>query len=156
VRYTTENALAGQPTQVLRPRVILYSLLLLAAMSALVYAVAQRTPLELDIIRDRNVLYRQAEMGLISNVYTLKILNMAQQEHTYELTVSGIEDIALDSDKTRFTLRPGEILSTPLSVKIDPVYLKSPSSDILFTLQDLDDPELRVEEPARFLGPTGR
>jgi len=156
VRYTTENAMAGKPTHILRPRVILYSLLLLAVMGALVYAVMQRTPLELDIIRDRNVLYRQAEMGLISNVYTLKILNMDQQEHTYKLSVSGIEDAQLDSDKTRFTLQPGEVLSTALSVKIDPVYLQSPSSDILFTLQDVDDPDLRVEETARFLGPTGR
>ena len=155
IRYTTENALEGKPTHVLRPRVIVYSILLLGVMSALVYAVSQRTPLELDVIRDRNVLYRQAEMGLISNVYTLKILNMDQREHTYQLTVSGIEGLELDSDVSRFSLKSGEVLSTALSVKADPVYLKSPSTEILFTLQDVDDPAMRTEEHARFLGPTG-
>ena len=154
IRYTTEHALQGTPTHILRPRVIIYSVLLLGIFAALIFAISQRIPLELDIIRDRNVLYRQAEMGLISNVYTLKILNMDQREHTYTLSVSGIEGLELDSGLTEFTLQPGDVLSTPLSVKADPVYLKSPSSEILFTLQALDDPELRVEEHARFLGPT--
>ena len=37
-----------------------------------------RIPLEVDIIRDRNSLYRETNEGLIENVYTLKILNKSQ------------------------------------------------------------------------------
>ncbi|MDZ7809743.1 MAG: 4Fe-4S dicluster domain-containing protein [Arhodomonas sp.] len=44
IRYTTENALEGKPTHVLRPRVIVYSVLLLALLVGTLTAVAMRTP----------------------------------------------------------------------------------------------------------------
>ena len=153
IRYTTEQALAGKPIRVMRPRVIVYSLLLLAIICALLVALAMRTPLELDIIRDRNVLYREVEAGLVSNVYTLKLLNMDQQAHRYRLSASGIEGLQLEADSQEFQVAAGEVLSAVISLKVDPVHLKRPSSDITFMLEALDDPTLKVEETARFIGP---
>jgi polyferredoxin len=156
IRYTTENALEGNPTRLLRPRVLIYSTLLVGIFSALLVAIALRTPLELDIIRDRNVLYREVEMGLISNVYTLKLLNMDQQAHTYTLSVSGIEGLMLETGQSEFAVAPGGVLSTAISLKVDPVALKQASSEVQFTLQAVDDPGLKVTETARFVGPVIR
>jgi cytochrome c oxidase accessory protein FixG len=156
IRYTTENALEGNPTRLLRPRVLIYATLLVGIFSALLVAIALRTPLELDIIRDRNVLYREVEMGLISNVYTLKLLNMDQQAHTYTLSVSGIEGLMLETGQSEFAVAPGGVLSTAISLKVDPVALKQASSEVQFTLQAVDDPGLKVTETARFVGPVIR
>ena len=156
IRYTTEEALEGNPTHVLRPRVLIYGSLLLAIFCALLIAIGLRTPLEMDIIRDRNVLYREVEAGLISNVYTLKLLNMDQQEHTYKLTVGGIESLELEADRTEFRIPPGEVLSTVISLKVDPVHLQQPSTEVLFSLAALDDSDLKVQETARFVGPVIR
>ncbi|MDX1605683.1 MAG: 4Fe-4S dicluster domain-containing protein, partial [Candidatus Competibacterales bacterium] len=156
IRYTTENALEGKPAHVLRPRVFIYALLLVLALGGLATAIALRTPLEMDVLRDRNVLYRTVEMGLVANSYTLKVLNMDQDPHTYRLGVEGPESLELIADRTEFRVEPGEVLSVPVSLRVDPVDLPSPSSDVRFTLQAVDDPELRVVTEARFLGPVGR
>jgi polyferredoxin len=155
-RSSGRPTLEGNPTRILRPRVWVYATLLLGIFSALLVAIALRTPLELDIIRDRNVIYREVEMGLVSNVYTLKLLNMDQQAHTYTLSVSGIEGLTLEAGDTEFEVAAGGVLSTPISLKVDPVNLQQPSSDVEFTLQALDDPDLSVTETARFVGPVIR
>ncbi|UCE89298.1 MAG: cytochrome c oxidase accessory protein CcoG, partial [Pseudomonadota bacterium] len=76
VRYTTENAMEGRTTRVLRPRVLIYTVLLAVIVGAWGYGLATRVPLGLDIIRDRNVLFRETREGYIENVYTLKVVNM--------------------------------------------------------------------------------
>jgi cytochrome c oxidase accessory protein FixG len=153
IRYTTEHSMAGKHTDIVRPRTIMYLLLLAALSIGLVYAISQRMPLELDIIRDRNSLYRETGEGLVENVYTLKIINMDDSDHRYGLAVSGIDDLELVMREPTFTVTAGEVLSLPVSVRVDPVELKRAASEIEFTLTALDEPQLNRTETARFLGP---
>lgn len=155
IRYTTENALEGNPTKIIRPRTIMYTLILIGLVLALAYSIWARIPLRVDIDRDRNVLFRQAERGLISNSYNMKILNMDQRAHTYRLSVDGIEDAILDSKSSKYTLNAGEILNIPISIKADPAYLPSTSNDVNIIVESIDNPNLRVVKETRFLGPGG-
>ena len=153
VRYTTENAIAGIKTKIFRPRIVIYALLLTILSGGLVYAISQRLPLELDIIRDRNSLYRETSAGLVENVYTLKVINMDEQAHRYQLQVSGLEGIELNMPQPVIHVPAGEVLNLPVSVRVDPVVLKRAANKIEFTLTELDNPELARIETARFLGP---
>ena len=83
VRYTTEHALEGGQTKIFRPRVLIYAGILLILLVTVVYSIAVRTPAKLDIIRDRNTLYRETSEGLIENVYTLRILNKDDETHAW-------------------------------------------------------------------------
>nr|WP_241546824.1 cytochrome c oxidase accessory protein CcoG [Thiohalobacter thiocyanaticus] len=49
IRYTTQNRLEGKPVHVLRPRTLVYGLILLALLGGLVYAIATRVPVDLNI-----------------------------------------------------------------------------------------------------------
>jgi len=153
IRYTTENAVRGKLTHVIRPRVIIYAAILLTVIASLAYAISQRVPLELDVIRDRNTLFRETNEGLIENVYTLKILNMDTKAHEYDLQVSGLEGLRLDLDQQRIRLDSGEVRDLVVRLSADPYDLKKRSSEVLFSIQAADDPSLRVVEDARFLGP---
>ncbi len=153
IRYTTENALEGKPTHILRPRVIIYGLLLAFLTSLLFYSMATRTPLRMDIIRDRNVLYQETTEGLVENTYMLKIINMDEKPHVYHLSVDGIEGLQLVMREAEITAPSGKVITIPVRVRVDPVNLKKPSSEIRFHLQAVDDPELSIVETGRFLGP---
>jgi hypothetical protein len=48
---------------------------------------------------------------------------------------------------------PGEVRDFPVRVRIDPINLERPSTEIAFTLEALDDPELRTTQTGRFIGP---
>ena len=153
IRYTTENAMQGRPAHILRPRVVVYALLLVTIMSALGWALAHRVPMELDIIRDRNALYRETPQGLVENVYTLKVVNMQDKPERYRLSVSGLPGLKLINRLGIITVPAGEVLPVGVQVQIDPVELKQPSNDIYFTLETLDGTPLKITEPSRFIGP---
>jgi|TARA_B100001964_G_C14131435_1_gene553072 polyferredoxin len=75
VRYTTENALEGAKTHILCPRVTVYAIVLALLTFSVFWDIFTRNPVSLDVIRDRNALYRETGEGLIENVYTLRVIN---------------------------------------------------------------------------------
>ena len=156
VRYTTENAMEGGNTRILRPRVMVYALLLILITAAVVYNIATRVPLELDIIRDRNALYRETNQGLIENIYTLKVINMDEVTHNYQLSIEGHTGMSLHTAQSTITVPSGKVFDIPVQVRIDPVNLEKSGYDVLFKLQAIDNPELQVTETGRFIGPISR
>jgi len=153
IRYTTESAVSGERPKILRPRVLVYGAGLLALMLAVSAGLAARTPLALDIIRDRAALYRETNEGLVENVYTLKLINMDDTDHRFAVEASGIEGLELEIGTREIPVAAHEVLSVSARVRADPYVLDRSSSTITFALQSLEDPSLRVEEEARFLGP---
>jgi cytochrome c oxidase accessory protein FixG len=153
IKYTTQNAIEGKPSHILRPRIVVYALILLTIMSTFVYSFSQRTSLGLDVIRDRNRLYRETSEGLIENVYILKILNMDDAAHEYNLGVHGIPGLQLYKDASRIRVEAGDVMELPVRLQADESNLEARSTAITFELSAMDDPALAVEEEARFLGP---
>jgi polyferredoxin len=156
IKYTTENALEGQHTSLLRPRVIVYTILLSVITGALIWGLVTRVPLEVDILRDRNALYNETDMGLVENVYHLKLINMSEQKQTFRLRVSGIEQMRVVGQTDAIRVASGAVIDLPLRIQVDPIELKTTSSRITFHIQSTTNPELRRDETARFLGPVGR
>ena len=153
IRYTTENALHHKKSSIFRPRVLVYATILIALIAVLVGSLATRTPLILDVIRDRNTLYREADAGFIENIYTLKVINQHHESREFDLEVSGIEGIALDGVPDPLVVAGGEVLSLPVRVRAhrDNAY---GIMNIEFGITAIDDPGVAVREDSRFLGPT--
>jgi len=153
VRYTTQNRIDGKTTNLFRPRIIIYASLLIIVSLTLVYSIATRIPLELDIIRDRNALYRETVDGLIENIYTLKLINMDTKDHQYKLHIDGLKEMVFIQPKAEIKIKSGEIINLAVRIQIDPVNISKTSSNVNFYLSSTDQPELAVTEQARFIGP---
>ena len=158
IRYSTDHAMAGKLSiaqmrkRVLRPRVLIYLVLLGLIVSAFSITLYLRTPLKLDVIRDRGALGREVEEGRIENVYRLQIMNTAETAHRYRIRVTGIESIKLVS--------PDEVMmdatgtrGVPVRVQIEHGMGKPGSNQIAFELQAIDDAHLKVKEKAVFFVP---
>ncbi|NKB37217.1 MAG: cytochrome c oxidase accessory protein CcoG [Gammaproteobacteria bacterium] len=152
IRYTTQNTLAGESSHLLRPRVLIYGGLLLTLLLVFSYSIWNRVPLGLDVIRDRNQLYRETQ-GLIENVYTLKILNMDTKAHSYSLTVKGIDNLKISTPHENLLVEAGEVKDVAVRVQVDEMNLTGRSNDIFFSIQASDAEKLSAIERARFLGP---
>jgi len=155
IRYTTQNALEGRPTRILRPRVLVYGALLVLFSALLVWAVATRTVLGVDVIRDRNALYRETPEGLIENVYTLKLINKDERPHRLRVRAEGLAGIRVLTD-ARIEAEAGSVVSVPVRVQVPPASLPGRVATIRFVVEAADAPGLRAEEEARFLGPGAR
>lgn len=106
IRYSSGNAMekgwsaAKMVKRVWRPRVLIYGALLLSLGSAFVWNLSQRTDFRVDLGRDRGSLARMTGPGNIENTYSLHINNNAEQNHRYQIRVSGLEGLRLDTADT--------------------------------------------------------
>jgi len=67
--------------------------------------------------------------------------------------VDGEEVLVMREDDALVEIAPSEVISLPVSVRIDPVELERAANQIEFTLTAVDKPELTRTRSARFLGP---
>jgi cytochrome c oxidase accessory protein FixG len=151
VRYTTEHTMAGEKTRVLRPRVFVYATLLLVLISGLVTSMVTRTPVILDIIRDRNSLYRELPDGMIENIYTLKLINQKEESRSFRLSVAGIPGLVLDGVGATIDVPGGEVIALPIRARTTRDEARG-INEITFTVEATDDPNITVTEDSRFVG----
>lgn len=151
IRFSTQNALTNHWSQeqvlkkILRPRVLIYSALLLLMSAGLVYSLVTRIPFKVDVIRDRGVMSRIAPGGKVENVYQLQITNASEHVETYHISVSGIEGLSLASD-SEFTVNAAESRMVAVSLQIADGSIKSGSHPVVFEIVAGDSKERLFEK----------
>ncbi len=158
ILYSTDHAMANRwsSAQILRhavrPRILIYSSILLVIISVFFGTLFTRNTLKMDVIRDRGSMGREVENGMIENVYRLQIMNTDETSHRYRISVSGIDSIRLEGS-TEVSLGSTESRAVPVNVRIDGNAAAKGSNKIWFSLQAVDDESLQVREKAVFFVP---
>jgi cytochrome c oxidase accessory protein FixG len=158
VKYTTQNGMANGWTRGqmirrgLRPRVLVYSAILMVITTAVMVSLYLRTPLKVDVIRDRGALARMVEQGRIENVFRLQIMNATEAKQHYVITVSGMPGITIASE-AEIDVLPTEVRSAAIRVQIPPNAAEPGSHPIHFEIQSSGEDVARVVEKAAFLVP---
>jgi cytochrome c oxidase accessory protein FixG len=116
IRYTSERGLAGSPARVIRPRVLVYATLLTLIAAAGLAGLWLRQPVGLDVIRDRNALYRELPGGLVENVYSLRILNKDEAPHRFAVSVEPSDRLLVEAGDS-LALAAGEVRAVPARVR---------------------------------------
>ncbi|MCU0931034.1 MAG: cytochrome c oxidase accessory protein CcoG [Serpentinimonas sp.] len=158
VKYTTQNALANGWSRgeilrrALRPRVLVYSAILFLISALVLGSLFLRTPLKVDVIRDRGSLARIVEQGRVENVFRLQVMNATETAQTYRIAVEGMPGVALASPDTVEVL-PTEVRSTAVRVQVPPGSSEPGSHTIHFEIVSVNDAGLKVREKSVFLVP---
>jgi len=156
IRYTTENVVKGKYPDsgilrhVLRPRTIIYTVLMAVIGGAFVWSLATRVPLRVDVVRDRAALSKETDDGLIENVYRLQIINKDARVHRYTLQARGIDGLRVVTAAREISAAPLETIDVPVSLVADPVALKGRSIAVTFIVQSADDPRIRDDVSTKF------
>ena len=154
VSYTSEHQLQGGKTHLLRPRLIGYSAVLVVMLAALVVALIERPMVSLDVTKDRGM-FRENSLGLIENIYSLKVINKTQQRQEYRLELVDAEGFQLQG-KTQVSLAAGEIVDIPVSVALLADTPASSSQSLRFKVTDVDEPWIYTAADSRFVAPLNR
>ncbi|MCD2518492.1 cytochrome c oxidase accessory protein CcoG [Massilia sp. G4R7] len=158
IRYATENALAGRLStaevrrRILRPRVLVYTLVLAVLGMAMVASLALRNPLKLDVIRDRGSMGREVEDGMIENVYRLQLMNTLESPQRLRIAVTGIVSAQVVEGEV-VEIGPASTRAVPVRVRIGPGQAMPGSNRIAFSVASADGHGLQVSEDAVFLVP---
>ena len=152
ISYTTENKLDNVQEKVLRPKLVGYGVVLTVMILLFVYASATIAPVRMDVIRDRNALYRENSRGEIENTFTIKILNKTEYQHDYKLSVDGLDD-AKWIGPDNVSIAAGEVLTLPISVAVDPVVLKRSVTNINIVVEtEINGEKVITTQETRFFG----
>jgi polyferredoxin len=82
--------------RIIRPRTVLYAVLIAAVSALMVYTFATRSSLGLNVLHDRNPLYVRLADGSVRNAYTVRVINTALEERPFRIEIIGIPDARLD------------------------------------------------------------
>ena len=157
IRFATQSGMRQRWTnhqmlrRVFRPRVLGYGAVLLTLAVAMMVSLVTRTPLKVDVVRDRTAIARIVPGGKLENVYQLQIMNATETPQHYRISAQGLEGLTLAPDSTVEVPATGaRWVSVQLQI---PYGSAAPGSHpIHFTVQALEHPA-QVQEKATFLVP---
>ena len=156
IRYTTQHALDGKATKLLRPRVIVYASILTVLCVAFVVSLGLRKPLAMDVLRDRTTLYREIQDASgtqwFENAYELRVMNKDAVTHHYTLEVKGLDGLTVDTAGAKLEAGPGEVASIPVRLRA-PGNTAHGSRPVQFILQQQEGSRSTITEKSRFIAP---
>ena len=155
IRYSTENAMAGRPTRILRPRIFIYLAALLAMATLVGLVIAGRDPLLVDVLRDRTALHRVTD-DTLENPYTLKLTNRTERDLEVSLDVEGIDGIVIIKPQHPVRIAPSQVANQPLTIGLPIDQARAGMHEITLVASDtrgqvLARTETRFFIPARAL-----
>jgi len=151
VRYSTQNALDNKWTpqqiwqRVMRPRIQIYTMILVAVTLGLLVSLGLRTPFKVDVVRDRSTLSRITEYGTLENVYRLQIMNAAETTRTFHLSAKGLQGLKITTE-TDVTVDAAQARWVVLRADIPYGSAQSGSHKIQFEVQATDSDDFAIEK----------
>ncbi len=162
VKYSTQHAMnmgwnrSQMLRRILRPRVLIYTAILASIVIALLTSLILRPSFRVDVVRDRGVMARLADGGMLENVYRLQIMNATETTQRYQLSASGIDNLKIETDVANadktVTVNSAESRWIPVRLQIPDGSIKSGSHHVKFVIKSVNENE-SVDEEAVFLVP---
>jgi len=156
IRYATENAIEQELDQeqvwrhVFRPRVLIYTAILVAAAAALLFSLYSRVPLKVEVLPDRSSLMREVEGGKLENVYRLRVANTTEVARRYRINASGLDTLEVASEP-EVEVPPATTAQFAMRLRIDPGVAAKGSHRIEVEVQAVEDAAIATRERSIFL-----
>ena len=156
IRYSSEKAMQRGDARAItlrslvRPRIAIYTSLVAVLAMVFLGGLYLRTPLKVDVIRDRGTLVRDTADGRIENVYRLQIMNTSEQARRYTVSVSGLPGLELVGEQP-VRVAGAVTQASVFAVRADPAVITAGSHTIVFRVEDADDASVATEEDSRLI-----
>jgi cytochrome c oxidase accessory protein FixG len=118
IRYASINSITNGVLKLVNPRVIGYSLVLVALLGILSFALITRSVVETTVLKVSGTLY-QREPGMITNLYNVEFVNKTFNDLKLELKVESPDGAVLHSVDGKAVVVPAEgLLKSVYFIKI--------------------------------------
>lgn len=151
IRYDSLARLGGERTRLLRPRVLVYSVLLVGVVAALFVGLGMRPQLDLTVVRPPGEPFTALPGGVISNHFTLRLHNRAPEPKQLRIAVAGPEQTQLIVPVNPLALEANAQTRTEAFVNIPGTRVGSGKAPV--RIQVYEDGTLLAERPMTFLAP---
>lgn len=156
VRYDSLNGLRGQPTKWIRPRIVVYTALLLTGVAAFTFAVTRVKPFQAGMTRlPGTPYYVDTVKNVVRNQYQIRLYNKDMQPRTFTFSLQGApEGTVMSGPEAQFTVQP---LQEHLVAAVIEIPRASYRGKETLTLRIESEPgPVVVEKAFEFTGPDPR
>ena len=155
IRYTSLLEMQGEKTQLVRPRLVIYTIILTALIGGFLWQMTHRQPLSIDLVRQapgggQNFLVNAD--GRISNPYRVHLVNRRREPQDVVLSVKDFPGAELVTPTNPYHLEAGEVATLTVLILHPREGLKAVQK---FEME-AQSGDLKVSHEARFLAPTGQ
>jgi cytochrome c oxidase accessory protein FixG len=160
IRYSTEHAVkqgldAGRVARrMVRPRVLVYTGILAVVASIALVALAGRTPVKVDVVRDRGMMSRDPSEPTVQNVYRLQIMNTQERSARFTIAASGIDGLKLIGDPQPVAIGPATAKWVPVRIEVPRERTQPGSNRIEFVVEAVTEEgaaPIRIVEKSTFI-----
>jgi len=129
IRYTSLNGIERSEKLRITPRIVVYSLILLALGCGLAALLLTRSAVDVTLLRSPGALFQQTADGKISNLYQFKVANKSSRDLQVELRLESPEGRLTVFGSTQVPKQ--QLLQTSVLVELSPENLKGGLADIV-------------------------
>jgi len=155
IGYRSLASLEGRRTRLLRPRVVIYGVLLVASVLGFGAAIVAREPLSLEVERNRTSLYQRSADGRIGNAYTLHVQNRERQDHVYRIGIDAPARFQLVAGVNPLPIpATGDVTASVFVLaQPDATAEDEDGTPIRFHLENIERPGRKIARDSTFLAP---
>ncbi len=149
IRYASLNGIERGERLRVTPRLVIYSLVLLALAGGLAALLLTRSDVDATLLRSPGALFQQTADGKISNLYQLKLINKTSRDLPVELRLESPEGKLTVFGETRVAAH--QLLQTSVLIELAPAQLRSATTDVLVGVYEQGQRVSRLK--TAFIGP---
>ena len=130
IRYASLNGIERGERLKMTPRLIIYTIVIVALISLEAFLVFTRTDVQTTLLRAPGALFQQMPDGRFSNLYTMKLVNKTAHAIPIQLKLENIQGEILVMGETNLVVPPRQLAETPILVELDRSVMKSGETDL--------------------------
>jgi len=151
-----ERRLAGKPPvfRPIRARTLLYAAVIAIAGSIMIFALATRSAIDVNVLHERNPLFVTLSDGGVRNDYTMRLLNKSAIARSFEIAVGGLPGARLQaagiaqgaSDRLTIEVGQDQTREVRISVLVPGGMVPAAPVDITIQAKDLATGQIASEK----------
>lgn len=150
VRYDSLNGLLGKKKQIIRPRIILYLVLLLLGAGVLLLSAIHLQGVHMNVVRMSGMPYYETETTF-RNQYMVRVINKSHSSKRFSFHIDSPYKITINGLEAGFIIGPMDEIVCPLVVSMSRDHYKDKFN--LEIIAQQMNPEVSVSRQVKFLGP---
>jgi len=155
IRYSSQAAMEGQPTRLLRPRVVAYFAIVVMLLGLMIWLIATRSPLDVTMLRTAGRPFVIDDSGLVQNPIRVKLTNRTDRPMRLTFAVLDRADVRLSVSQDLVTLGPSQSWTEPLLITAPAAAFAPGLGTLDVTIRVSSQDWTFIDRPCRLLGPAG-
>lgn len=151
IRYSSLAAMQGEKTRIIRPRLVLYAVVITALLTFLGIQIATKSPVDVLMVRNQGLPFVMSTDGLAENTAKVQITNRTEKAVEYRIVLVGETQVKLLEEGETLTLEPRGVTQKPVHFLADPSVFVAGKHTVRVRVEGSDG--AKVERTMQLFGP---